>query len=187
MAICIMSIPSTRFAQLSRCVRHLSLWLRHSPKRQLILAQHFSSPTSVFLRAKILGNKRQALERMGFPESLPFRKKIHQMVQDSIVQHPDADATMRILERRGTTGISLDSAMTPHSLRHEWVLEYISQAKDAFKERAAGWRMAIRVLRALLCSTGSKLAEVSFTKLLRAVFQETVLANEVALLLRRIR
>ena len=108
------------------------------------------------------------------------------MVQDAIIKYPNADATIRILERKETSGSSRDSAMTPHSLRDEWVLEYISQSKDIFKERAASWRMAIRVLRTLLCTTGSKSVDVSFTSLIRVVLQKTVMANEVARLLIRI-
>ncbi|KAF8309961.1 origin recognition complex subunit 3 N-terminus-domain-containing protein [Cantharellus anzutake] len=141
---------------------------------QMILAKHFSSPTSVFLVPDLAPF---VLERMKLPESALFREKIHGMVRHAINQYPLAEATVQILKRMKT---SRDSHGPMNSLQDDWVLEYISLARDAFQCRMNRWKFSIRVLRILLRAAGVRLAKIPAPDVIRAVMQGTVFTNEVS-------
>jgi hypothetical protein len=142
-----------------------------------MLMEHFSNPTSVFCSRDMLGEQRLALKRLSYPESSDFLHLLRDLVKDSLKQLPNAPAT--VLARRHSTSELTNSA----------VLEFISEARKSFAQRATSFRIALRLLRPLLTHIRSSTHEInaSVTYLFAEALTGTVIKNEVGQMVVKIR
>ena len=142
-----------------------------------MLMRHFSDPASVFCSRDMLGEQQLALKRLNYPKSSGFLRSLRDRVQTSLDEFPNAAAT--VLARRHA----------PNGLTNTAILEFVSEARACFTERAKSFRIAIRVLRQLVIHIRGSSHEInaSLTFLFGEALTGAVIQNEVEQLVGKIR